>query len=157
MSEDSIDIRVLAQTIRRWWLLLLLGPLIAGALAVGFSLVLAQPAVNPEAASEADEPSMYQASTIVSTEGAGQLTGVVELITTKPVLEDTINEVGLSLTVAELRPNVSAVRLNGSSLIRITVLDTDQSAAIEIADGIARSFINYVIAFQEPQLAAAQD
>jgi len=151
MSEDFIDIRVLAQTIRRWWLLLLLGPVIGGIAALGVHLGF------PETPEIITTPNIYEASTIVRMDDTGLLGGVAELVTTKPILEAAISDLGLSTTVAELRPNVSAIRIKESLLIRITVSDTDQSAAIELADGIARSFINYVIAFQEPQLAAAQD
>ena len=151
MSEDFIDIRVLAQTIRRWWLLLLLGPVIGGIAVLGVDLGF------PEAAETITTPNIYEASTIVRMDGTGLLGGVAELVTTKPVLEAAISDLGLSTTVAELRPNVSAFRIEESLLIQITVADTDQSVAIDIADAIARSLISYVATFQESRLAAAQD
>ena len=67
MSEDFIDIRVLAQTIRRWWLLLLLGPVIGGIAALGVHLGF------PETPEIITTPNIYEASTIVRMDDTGLL------------------------------------------------------------------------------------
>jgi uncharacterized protein involved in exopolysaccharide biosynthesis len=62
VEEESLDIREYINiALRRWWLLLL-GPLIGGVLAFGFSL--SQPSATPSLR-------MYQATTILLMEGRG--------------------------------------------------------------------------------------
>ena len=71
-------------------------------------------------------------------EGAEGLAGLPELVKSQRVLEDVINELHLSLVIAELRPKVSASRINGSSLVRITVTDSHPATAISIVNGVVK-------------------
>ena len=150
MEEETIDLReYLDVALRRWWLLVLV-PVLAGVVAFGLSLRQSPPSPEPEV-------EVYEASAILLMEGAGALGRSPELVTAKPVLNDTINDLGLSVSVEELRPKVSADRIDGAPLLQINVMDADPARAEIIANGVAQSFIDYVVEFQEPQVAATQE
>ncbi len=154
MSEDFIDLRVLVQVVRRWWLLLLLGPVIGGVVGLGVSLGFSEAPAVSEPVGVARQ---YEASTVVAVEGTSILRGVPDLVATKPVLEDAINDLGRSITVAQLRGSLSAEIINGSALVRITAVDSDPDLAVNIADAVAQSLVDHIVAYQEPRIALAQE
>jgi capsular polysaccharide biosynthesis protein len=61
------------------------------------------------------------------------------------------------VTVTELRSNVIAVRTKESYLISIIVKNSDMSSAIDIANGVAKIFVDNVKEFQDQQSAAAEE
>jgi len=99
----------------------------------------------------------YEANTVIHMEGAVGLAGLLELVEIQRVLEDVINELHLSLTIAELRPKVSTSRMNGSFLVRITVADSDPATAISIANGVANSYRDYIAVLKGASLTAARE
>lgn len=151
MEEETIDLReYLDVALRRWWLLLL-GPIIAGLLALGFAVL------RPSAPVEPTAPTQYTATTILLMEGIEGLDNYPDLVKTQPVLLDAIGALGLSLSVAELRAKLSATQGTESRMVKIEIIDQDPNMAVSIADGVAQSFVQYVQRIREPQLAAAQE
>jgi capsular polysaccharide biosynthesis protein len=96
----------------------------------------------------------YEANTVILKVPWG-LAGLPELAESQRVLEDVINELHLSLTIAELGPKVSTSRINGSSLVRITMADSDPVMAISIENGFAKSYRDYIAVLREVSLASA--
>jgi len=62
----------------------------------------------------------------------------VVLITTRPVMEQVISELGLDMTAGQLSGMVSASVVTNSRIISITVTDTDPLRAKRIVDSIAQ-------------------
>ena len=131
MEEETIDLReYLDAALRRWWLLLL-GPIIAGLLALGFAVL------RPSAPVEPTAPTQYTATTILLMEGIEGLDNYPDLVKTQPVLLDAIGALGLSLSVAELRAKLSATQGTESRMVKIEIIDQDPNMAVSIADGVA--------------------
>ena len=147
MEEETLDIREYAKVLlARWWILAL-GPLVAVLAALGISLATPAPAPkSPE----------YQATTNVLMGGSDSLSQFPELVTSSPVLKETIRELALSMSVAELRSKLSVSKVDGQ-MLRIQATDKDPAAAMRLADGVAQSYIGYLDSVREPQLVAAQE
>ncbi|MDT4899276.1 MAG: hypothetical protein QOJ78_206 [Pseudonocardiales bacterium] len=65
-------------------------------------------------------------------------TTLAQIANSQAVLTDVIGSVPHPRTVAQLRGEVSAVRVTGTVLIRISVTDRDPRAAADIANAVAR-------------------
>lgn len=145
MVEESLDIREYVGVIlrRRW--LLLLGPLLGGVLALGFSLSQFSVMLPPPT---------YEATTILLMQEADGLGDSSELVEIRPVLEDVIADLALPLSIEELRAKVSATPVNDSRLLKISVKDSDRGRAVRIANGVAGSLIEHIETLRQPQFAA---
>jgi capsular exopolysaccharide synthesis family protein len=67
----------------------------------------------------------------------------VALITTSPILEETLSQLDLPYNVTQLRARISASAPVDTQLINITVEDTSPERAKLIADTLAQNFIAY--------------
>lgn len=147
MLDEAIDLRGYIDIfLRRWWLLLLVTLL---ALLASFAYSLQRPSVISVPIAS------YEANSVVHLEGVEGLASIPELAESRPVLEDVITDLNLSLTVEELRTRVRVSRIVSSSLVRITVSDSDPDVATSIADGVAQSFIDYIGLVRESSLTSA--
>lgn len=68
------------------------------------------------------------------------------------VLNIVINQLNLNLTSDELSKRITAENVNGSSIVKITAVDSDPKLAAEIADTTANVFMN-----QMPNLLGFKD
>ncbi len=147
MDEETLDIREYANVLlARWWLLAL-GPMVAVLAALG--IFLATPIPTPKVPE-------YQATTNILMGGSAGLSEYPDLVKAGSVLEKTIRDLALSMSVAELRSKLSASQVD-SQMVRIQATDSDPATAVRLADGMARSYISYLDSLGEPQLAAAQE
>ena len=147
MDEETLDIREYASVLlARWWILAL-GPLVAVLAAIGFSLATPLPAPKvPE----------YQATTNVLMGGTVSLAQYPDLVKSSPVLEKSIRDLALAISVVELRSKLSISQV-GSQMVRIQATDLDPATARRLADGVALSYISYLDRVRGPQLVAAQE
>jgi capsular exopolysaccharide synthesis family protein len=143
--------------IRRWLLLLLLGPVLGG---VGGYLVIRQ------------VPSVYEATVtllvgqglVTNSSGTDQLLGAEQLaqtyaeaIRTRPVLGQAASDVGLSLTFKELLDRVHTRRVPNTQLLRIAAENTDPALAASLANTIAQTFVSKNQEVQTARFASSRD
>ena len=67
-----------------------------------------------------------------------------EIVKSKLVLQQTIDQLGLDTTYEQLQKNVSVKAVEDTEIIRITVADADQNKTAEITNKIAENFIKEV-------------
>ena len=67
-----------------------------------------------------------------------------ELVTAQPVLEGALKEAGLEWQPAALRGMISTNTPKNTSVLQITVRDTDPQRAEKLANAVANSFISYI-------------
>lgn len=79
-----------------------------------------------------------------------------QLLTDEPVLQETITRLGLSLTVTELREQVSAQRIPETQLIEIAVRDVSPERATLIANTVVAVFIEQTEAIQSSRYAESE-
>ncbi len=133
--------------IRRWLYLIIALGIVAAASALGFSLRTVP---------------VYSATSVVLIQQATGSTLVVDyasvltnerlastysqLLTTRPVLEETLRRLGLEGTISpdELKGNIRVTPVQNTSLLRIEVEDTDPGRAVELANTIPVVFSDYI-------------
>lgn len=141
---------------RRWWWLLLLGPLIAGAVAFIWSAL---------------QPAAYraEATLLVNAVGAPGTLGTdaprggqelartyQELVLTWPVLEPAMQALELAVDFEALRDRVEAEAIAGTQLLRITASDPRAQRAADLANAVASSFVTYIGQQQADGIRAGQ-
>ena len=67
-----------------------------------------------------------------------------EIVKSKLVLQQTIDQLGLDMSYEQLQKNVSVKSVEDTEIIRITVADADQNRTAEITNKIAENFIKEV-------------
>ena len=67
-----------------------------------------------------------------------------EIVKSKLVLQQTIDQLGLDMSYEQLQKNVSVKAVEDTEIIRITVADADQNKTAEITNQIADNFIKEV-------------
>lgn len=140
----DLNLRYLIRLGRRWWWLLLLGPIVAGMTAYWATSrqqdlysARATMIINPAQSGQGQELTGLQ---------AGERLGATyeQMVETDPVLTQVITDLGLTLTLGELRANVSASAITGTQLLRVSVSDTDPQRAADIANAVARVISGFV-------------
>lgn len=154
MSDETIDLRGYLHALRRWWWLLVAGPVIAGTL----TLFLGSNPFQSVAGQGSQETSrIYEAYAVVQSGDLALAGGVPTIVSLQPVLNDVIDDLGLSLTTSQLNDKVTASQINGSSLVQIIVKDTDREMALSTADGVAQSLVDYLTGVKDSQLASSRE
>jgi len=143
--------------IRRWWWLLVLTTLVAAISAFAVSVrmtpvyrataqVLIQQASNPA--------NLTSYSDILTSERLARTYS--KLLTTRPVLEQTLKELQLTqqLSPDTLKKHISVQPVRDTTLIQLSVDDTNPARAVSLANKIPQVFARYN---QNIQLARYQD
>jgi succinoglycan biosynthesis transport protein ExoP len=140
----GLSLRHVLRIVRQWWWLLLLLPALGGATAYRYAT---------------DQPDQYAATSTVlvstvPTSGIdfGTIQGNRELavtyqqlVTTWPVLEPVITDLGLSLTLESFQDKVSGAVIPNTSLITITVSDEDPEQAAAMCVAVTNRFRDYIV------------
>ena len=151
-----MEAREAARLFRRWWWFLILGPLLAGAVAHQWSIrhpagyvgtatllvnALGEPGtLGPDAPRGGEELARtYQ-----------------ELVITWPVLTAVIGDLELSVDADQLRNRVEAEALSGTQLIRISAWDDQPQAAADLANSVANNFVTYIVEQQGERIRAVE-
>lgn len=142
---------------RRWIVLLVLGPLLAGL--VGYLVVQRIPPVY------ASTVTLLVSEGSVATNGgsdalrsAQQLAlTYVEVLRTRPVLEAAAAQVGLDLPYRELEKRVNARVVRDTQLVRVSVEDTDPAVAAAYANAVADVFTARNLSAQQQRFADSRE
>src|SRR5438105_1268217 len=111
--------------VRRWLWILAVVPLLGGAGAFGLSK-LSTPVYEASLTlwvSQASSAAGQQYSDILAAERIAKTYGA--LITKRPVLQETIDELGLNMTTDELANLVSVKMVRDTQLLEVSVRDTN--------------------------------
>jgi len=147
------------QFLRRWLLLLLIGPLVGGV--AGYLVARAVPSVY-----SADVTLLVQRGDTTTALAAGQdaqVSGDVaqtyaEAMITRSVLTEAAARVGLgSLSFGELQNRVHARRVTNTQLLRVSAEDTNPALAADLANAVADVFANRNAAAQASRFNASRD
>ena len=141
-----------AGLVRRWWWFLILGPLLAGAVAhewsvrhpagyVGTAMLLVNALGEPGTLGP-DAP-----------RGGEELArSYQELVVTWPVLAEVIRDLDLEADVEQLRDRVEAEAISGTQLLRITAWDSQPQTAADLANSVAENFATYMVEQQAERI-----
>lgn len=80
-----------------------------------------------------------------------------QLISSRSVLEPTIESLGLERSVNDLRSDVSVSAVSETQLVTISVEDPDPDRAAEIANEISQQFADFVALIQSPAIEDRAD
>ncbi len=146
-----MDLRRLLAIVRRWYLLLIVGVLVAGAGAYGITSI--QPKVFEARATLIVGQSLTSASPdytqlLTSQELSATYAAVA---TTGPVLDAVISQLGLDTSPDELSRRVRAEAPASSTLLTISAQDNDPSKAAAIANATAQQLVAASTAIQGRQ------
>jgi len=145
----GLSLHGMVRFIRRWWLLLVIVPLITGALALAFG---------------STRTPMYASSTtlLVSIPPSSELDGYnanllaqdlsvtyQTLVGTDPVLQPVAAEANPPMTAEELRANTTVAASSGA-LFTVTVVDPDPGRAATLVNAVTAQFITFVGTLARP-------
>lgn len=130
--------------VRRWWWLLILGPLIGGMVSYSVS-ARAEPVyssrvvvqVNAPHADDGFDPRLVQASESLAMT-------YYQMLWARPVLDPVVASLSLPYGVDELGERITASTIRGTQLIEIRVADSDPQRAADIANAVAASFGRHI-------------
>jgi capsular polysaccharide biosynthesis protein len=134
---------------RRWWMLLVLAPLVCAALAYAYA-AFTTPAYEAEAQLLVVPGTVDSSGLSLASDSAPTY---VELVTSPAVLRPTVKELALPYGVARLRTKVRAEADRATRLLTIRVRDDDSARASATATELARRLKIYVDA--QPRSAGA--
>lgn len=148
-EEIEIDLRaILLEWRKRWWMIA--AALVAGALAAGlFSRVILSPVYESTSM-------MYvlsketTLSSLADLQMGTQLTQDYKvLVTSRPVLEEVISELGLDMDYEDLQEAVSINNPSDTRILTVTVSNSDPMMAKTIVDEIAQTASGYIGSIME--------
>lgn len=142
-EELDLDLKQLVRIAQRWWWLLALLPMIAGATVYFMSerqtrqyAATATIRINPPASSALDVNAVRLTQDLTET--------YRQLIVTWPVLQEVIDTLDLPMAIDELTERTSASAIPSTQLVRISVSDPDPERAALIANTIASTFSSQI-------------
>lgn len=145
----GLSLQGMVRFIRRWWLPLLIVPLIAGVLAFAFGStrtpMYASSATLLVSISPSSELDGYSANLLAQDLSATYQT----LVSTDPVLQPVVAEANPPMTVEELRANTTVVASSGA-LFTVTVVDPNPGRAAALANAITLEFATFVDGLSRP-------
>jgi capsular polysaccharide biosynthesis protein len=151
MQEETLDFRDYIDVLLRKWWLLLMGPALGVALALGYSFAMGGATVDSTKAS------VHKATALVLIDGTGGLGNFPDLVYIRPVMAGAVDRAGLPLSVPELRAKVTARLINNTNLIEISAEDPSESRAVSMANAVSESLIDYVGILQPQPEPPAQE
>jgi succinoglycan biosynthesis transport protein ExoP len=157
IKSDEIDLRQYLFLLRSHLWLLILAAVLAGAVAFGVSNLIT-PVYRASTTLLIDEapsvnPSDY--NSLLASERRART--YAQLLTEEPVLETTIQRLGLGMDVETLKKRVKAEWVSNTQLIELQAEDTNPQQAARIANTIAEVFSEQTQALQTSRYAASKE
>lgn len=146
--EDTINIREYIALFWQWAWVIALVTVLAAAGAYFFSqrITPVYQASTTVLVNEAPSSTSSDYSSLLASE---RLTGTyTQMFTNSPVLNETIEELGLTMSPTQLRNMITVSTVRDTNLIRVSVESTDPYAAAVIADTLVRIFSEVIQGIQ---------
>ncbi|GAP23076.1 polysaccharide biosynthesis tyrosine autokinase [Leptolinea tardivitalis] len=155
--DSGVDIKEYLYLLWSWAWVIILAGLVAGAAAYFISsrqvpmyetttrLLVS----DPPSISTIDSKSMLNTSTMPTTYS--------EMVLDSPVLQGVIDDQNLTLTVEQLKKNISVELINQTQLLVVTVTDPDPVRAADMANSLARVFADRVRELQSQRYTTSKD
>lgn len=142
--------------LKRWWALLLLGPIVAGL--AGYAVVLQLPAVyQANVTLIVNRGSVGTTSTADDTAGAESLARTyAEALKTRPILDEAAQRSGASISARDLQQAVTVRPVSGTQLLHLTVEDRDPTRAANLANTIVTVFSEHNLDLQAGRYASSR-
>lgn len=138
--ESTMEIRETMQLLRHWWWLLVLGVLLGGAGAYGFSN-LQKPVYRATATLLVSEGDVGQSNEFTALQTSERLAqSYVERLKNYEVLAAALDNVGLSMDPADLEDNMQVRLVGETQLIELSVEHTSPRLAQALANEIPEVF-----------------
>ena len=153
-----MQIKQYFEIVRTWWWLVVVSALLAG----GAAYVVSR-----------QQPNTYQAATTLLVNQTSNPGGIADaaaltvsgqlaktysqLLLNRPLMEETITQLGLSLSPTELAKKVTVAPVRDTQLLVVTVEDTDPALAAALANKIPELFIRNIQDMQAGRRTAAKD
>ena len=130
---------------RRWWWILLLGPVLAGGVAYIISSSMT-PIYRAQVTMVIQESQVSDPDTFFNDLRAAerQAQTFSRLVTLRPVLEETIQRLGLSLGPESLDKKLSVAPIRDTQLITVSATDASPERAATIANTVGQVFIDQI-------------
>ncbi len=148
-DEEVIDLAQLLFELRKHIVMLVLVTILGGALGFGVSRFV----LTPTYTSTSMIYVMSKETTLTSLADlqiGSQLTEDYKvLITSRTVMEDVIQKLGLDMDYLELRGKVTLDNPSNTRILNISVLDTDPQRAKQLTDAVADSASSYIADIME--------
>ncbi len=137
-DEMEIDLLELFFELLAHWKMIALSAVLAGAIALSASLFLMTPKYQSTSALYVLSKSTSITSLADIQMGSNLANDYIVVATGRPVLEQVIDNLGLTESYGALKSNISVNNPSNSRILEITVTDTDPKRAKEIADETAK-------------------
>ncbi len=148
-DEIEIDLMELLRELRKRIVLIIAVTIICGGLAGAFSYFC----ITPQYKSTSMMYIISKETTLTSLADlqiGSQLTlDYKEIVTSRPVLQDVVDSLGLDMTYQDLRKNLSIDNPSNTRILNLTVTDTDPVRAKLIVDEVARTSADYIADIME--------
>ena len=153
MVEDhALDLRPYVDICLSWWWVLLLGPLLAGALAVAYTMVRAPTPPAPT-------PQVYEATATLLLEGDRGPNDALELVNAVTVLaqaRDSLSaDASVDASVEAIQTAVTASAIPNTELVEIKAKHTDPVVAAAMANSVGESLVRNLGALREARMAGS--
>ena len=143
-EEMEIDLREIFFALKRKILLILAAGLLCGCLACGYTMIF----MDPTYTSTSTMLTISKETTLTSMADlqlGTQLTSDYKiLITSTPVLEQVIENLGLNMSPGGLRGQISVNNPSGTRILELSVTNGDPATAKKIADELAVVSSSYI-------------
>ncbi len=148
-----MDFSIAIRLLRSGWWLLLLGALVGAAGGIALTAVSTPTYQATTSLYVAVQTGQSQSATELnqgSSAAQAKVLGYVPVITSAPVLEPVIRELGLDRTARSLAADVSAATPKGSQLLDVSVRGTDPAQVARIANAVGESVGKVVEDLEQP-------
>ena len=149
--QDTIDLLELAKEMWKHWLMIVIAVLAGGILAFTYSKLL----ITPQFESTATMYILTKETTLTSLADlqiGAQLTNDYKVVvTTRTVMQNTIDELGLTdtLTYEQLEKKITVDNPQNTRMLRITVKDPDPVMARDLANTLADNASDFIADIME--------
>ena len=142
MEEEGVNLRRYFEVVLNWWWLILLGPIAAGF--IGYAISAQQrPVYQAEATVLVQQTQNSALPTLGDIQTSRQLAATYQrLITTRPVLQEVVDEMALPYSVESLKGMVGASVVRDTQLVQVWARSENPEQAAMIANTLAETFID---------------
>ncbi len=156
--EQELDLYTIWQVLVKRWKLIILLPLAAGLISLLISLLVITPQYRTSTTLIINRPTDEEQILYPDIQVSRQLASTYkEIVHSRRVLMEAIAFRSLPYSVEEMREKVDVESLRDTELITIEVTDPDPQLARDIANEVARAFMNQIIEIMQVENVSVVD